>query len=160
MFDISAASKSAAKFDPEDLKALNRDFLREMPFSEARDRLSAFGILGDQAEPFWLAVRGNLDRLSEAAGWWRILQQGPEAAPQLSEEDAEYVRGAFDMLPPEPWTRETFKVWIDGLKEKTERKGKMLYEPLRLALTGLPSGPELADLLPLLGPAGIQARRP
>jgi glutamyl-tRNA synthetase len=159
-FDISAASKSAAKFDPEDLKALNRDFLRGMPFSEARDRLSAFGILGDRAEPFWQAIRGNLDRLSEAAMWWRIVQHGPQKAPDLSMEDVEYVRGAFDMLPPEPWNRDTFKAWTDAVKEKTQRKGKMLYEPLRLALTGLPSGPELADLLPLLGPAGIQARRP
>lgn len=159
-FDIGATSKSAAKFDPEDLNALNRDLLREMPFSEARDRLAAFGIIGDQAEPFWLAVRGNLDKLTDATNWWRIVHQGPDVLPDLPEADREYVRKAFDLLPPEPWNRETWKAWTDAVKEKTHRKGKLLYAPLRLALTGLESGPELADLLPLLGPAGTQARRP
>ncbi|MEP9388292.1 glutamate--tRNA ligase [Mesorhizobium sp. KR9-304] len=159
-FDLATASKSAAKFDPEDLNALNRDLLRQMPFSEARDRLSAWGILGDQAEPFWLAVRGNLDRLADATVWWRIVKQGPEAAPELSEDDTEYVRKAFDMLPPEPWDGGTFKVWIDEVKEQTGRKGKMLFAPIRLVLTGQDSGPELADLLPLLGREGIRARRP
>jgi glutamyl-tRNA synthetase len=159
-FDIGATSKSAAKFDPEDLNALNRDLLRQMPFSEARDRLAAFGVMGDQAEPFWLAVRGNLDKLADVTNWWRILLHGPDVLPDLSEKDREYVRSAFDMLPPEPWTGDTFKPWMDEVKEKTRRKGKMLYAPLRLAITGLESGPELADLLPLLGQAGIQARRP
>lgn len=159
-FDLATASKSAAKFDPEDLKTLNRDLLRQMPFSESRDRLSALGVLGDKAEEFWLAVRGNLEKLADAADWWRIVEQGPETPPALSDEDIAFVRDAFDMLPPEPWDHDTFKAWMGAVKEKSGRKGKPLYEPIRLALTGLASGPELADLLPLLGPAGTQARRP
>jgi glutamyl-tRNA synthetase len=159
-FDLATASKSAAKFDPDDLKTLNRDLLRQMPFSESRDRLSALGVLGDKAEAFWLAVRGNLEKLADAADWWRIVEQGPETPATLSDEDIAFVRDAFDMLPPEPWDHDTFKAWMGTVKEKSGRKGKPLYEPIRLALTGLASGPELADLLPLLGPAGIQARRP
>ncbi len=159
-FDISDASKSAAKFDPEDLKTLNRDLLRQMPFSEARDRLAVFDIFDDDAEAFWLAVRGNLGTLADAAVWWRIVRQGLDTPPDLSHDDKDYVRTAFDMLPPEPWDHGTFKSWVNAVKDKTERKGKALYGPLRLALTGLASGPELADLLPLLGPEGIQARRP
>lgn len=160
LFDISTASKSAAKFDPDDLNTLNRDFLREMPFAEARDRLAALAVFGDRAEDFWVAVRGNLDKLSDAADWWRILSQGPETPPELSDADKDYVRKAFDMLPKGPWDRDTFKAWMDGVKEETKRKGKALFAPIRLALTGLHSGPELADLLPLLGPEGVQARRP
>jgi glutamyl-tRNA synthetase len=159
-FDLAATSKSAAKFDPEDLKTLNRDLLRQMPFSESRDRLSALGVLGDKAEAFWIAVRGNLEKLADAADWWRIIGQGPDTPAELSDEDVAFVRDAFDMLPPEPWDHDTFKTWMGAVKEKSGRKGKPLYEPIRLALTGLASGPELADLLPLLGPAGIQARRP
>lgn len=160
MFDIAATSKSAAKFDPEDLKVLNHDLLRQMPFPEAQNRLAAHDIVGDQAEDFWLAVRGNLDRLTDATEWWRIVREGPATPPELSENDREYVQKAFDLLPPEPWDRNTFKNWIEDVKRKTRRKGKMLYAPLRLALTGVQSGPELADLLPLLGLEGIQARRP
>src|SRR5690606_14134514 len=63
-FDPAATSKSAAKFDPDELLVLNRVLLHNMPFSEARDRLILHGVSGDRAEPFWLAVRGNLDRLA------------------------------------------------------------------------------------------------
>src|SRR5690606_5046161 len=109
------------------------------------DRLSALGVLGDKAEAFWLAVRGNLEKLADAADWWRIVGQGPETPVVLSDEDAAFVRDAFDMLPPEPWDHDTFKAWMGAVKEKSGRKGKPLYEPIRLALTGLASGPELAD---------------
>lgn len=160
LFNIDNTSKSAAKFDPEDLKTMNRDLLRQMPFSEVRDRLSALGIVGEQAEPFWMAVCGNLDRLADSADWWRIVQQGPDMPAELSQGDADYIRDAFAMLPAEPWDRNTFKAWMETVKQKTGRKGKALYAPVRLVLTGLSSGPELADLLPLLGPEGIEARRP
>ncbi len=63
-FELEATSKSAAKFDPADLVSLNRALVLQMPFSEARDRLAALGVSGDQAEPFWNAVRGNLEKLA------------------------------------------------------------------------------------------------
>ena len=159
-FELSATSKSAAKFDPADLVVLNRALLLQMPFADARDRLAALGVSGDQAEPFWNAVRGNVEKLPDAVNWWRIVRQGPDQQPEMSVKDKEFVRKALDMLPPEPWDRGTWKIWTDEVKEKTRRKGRMLFMPLRLALTGLESGPELADLLPLLGREGTLARRP
>jgi glutamyl-tRNA synthetase len=131
-----------------------------MPFSDVQDRLSALGVSGDRAEPFWLAVRGNIEKLPEALLWWRIVNQGPQESVDLSEEDRSFVGEAFDVLPPEPWDRSTWKTWTNAVKEVTGRKGKALFMPLRLALTGLESGPELADLLPLLGLEGTLARRP
>ncbi len=159
-FDLATTSKSASKFDPEELIVLNRALLHNMPYSQARDRLSALGISGEQAEPFWLAVRGNLDKLADAAGWWRILRQGPDQPVELAGEDADFVSQALDLLPEEPWDRSTWKDWTGAVKEATGRKGKSLFMPLRLALTGRASGPELADLLPLLGREGTLARRP
>ena len=44
------------------------------------------------------------------------------------------------------------------MKAATGRKGKPLFMPLRLALTGLDHGPELADLLPLMGRERVLAR--
>lgn len=159
-FEISAASKGASKFDPAELLVLNKALLHEMPFAEAAPRLAALGVEGPKAEAFWVAVRGNIERLADAAGWWRIVRDGPAQRPELSPDDLAFVRAAFDELPPEPWDRDTWKIWTDQLKERTGRKGRALFLPLRLALTGLSSGPELADLLPLLGREGISARRP
>jgi glutamyl-tRNA synthetase len=159
-FDLAATSRSASKFDPADLVALNRTLLHGAAFEDVAEQLAAMGIDGPKAEPFWLAVRGNLDRLLDAAGWWRMIVDGPADAPAFSDEDRDFLRGAFDTLPPEPWDGSTFRIWMDQVKAASGRKGKALFMPVRLALTGLPSGPELADLLPLLGPAGTRARRP
>ncbi len=160
IFDPAATSKSASKFDPADLDALNRALIHAMPYAQAKDRLTALGIEGDRAEEFWLAVRGNLSRVSDASLWWKIIKDGPAADEQLAEEDRDFVRAAFDLLPPEPWNRDTWKQWTDAVKAQSGRKGKPLFMPLRVALTGLTSGPELADLLPLLGQEGTLARRP
>jgi glutamyl-tRNA synthetase len=159
-FDPAATSRSASKFDPDELKVLNRALLHGMEFMEAEPRLAALGIDDLNAEPFWLAVRGNLDIFAEAAGWWRIVRDGPGEKPELAAEDIEFVQAAFDLLPPEPWDHSTFRLWADRVKEATGRKGRALFAPLRLALTGLSSGPELADLLPLMGREGTLARRP
>ena len=159
-FDLAATSRSASKFDPADLIALNRTLLHGASFADVADRLATQGIDGAKAEPFWLAVRGNLDRLSDAIAWWRIVVDGPAEPSAFSDEDRDFLRAAFDALPPEPWDGTTFKQWMDQVKESSGRKGKVLFMPVRLALTGLPSGPELADLLPLLGLEGTRARRP
>ncbi len=159
-FEPAATSKSASKFDPAELLVLNRALLHSMPFEDARPRLRTLGIDGDRAEAFWLAVRGNLDTLADAALWWRIINEAPEKTEALPTDDRDFVRQAFDLLPEEPWDRATWKTWTDRVKEKTDRKGRALFMPLRLALTGLPSGPELADLLPLLGRERALARRP
>jgi glutamyl-tRNA synthetase len=159
-FELAGTSKSASKFDPAELTVLNRVLIHHMPFDEAKSRLLALGVPENRAEALWLAVRGNLDTVADAARWWRVVASGPESPPDLSDEDRAFVRDAYDFLPPEPWDRDTWKAWTDRVKEATGRKGRALYMPLRLALTGLASGPELSDLLPLLGRERTLGRRP
>lgn len=159
-FDPAQTSKSAAKFDPAELTVLNRSLLHKMPFEQARERLAALAISGEKAENFWLAVRGNIDTLADASSWWKMIKDGPAERPEFSEEERVFLHQAFDLLPEEPWDRSTWKAWTDAVREATGRKGKALFMPIRLALTGLGSGPELADLLPLLGREGTLARRP
>ena len=92
-------------------------------------------------------MRGNLSTLEEAARWWGIV--AGEVSP-LSE-DTELTTRAAEVLPAEPWDDTTWDVWIAALKAATGRKGRALFHPLRLALTGLEDGPELKVLLPLIG---------
>ena len=159
-FDPASASKSNAKFDPADLDTLNAALVHDMAYADARARLARLGIDGDLAEPFWNAVRGNIARLNEAADWWRIVTQGPSADAVLDEGDVEFARSAFDLLPEGPFGQGSWKEWTDAVKVASGRKGRALFMPLRIALTGRQSGPELADLLPLLGREGTLARRP
>ncbi|WP_043061857.1 glutamate--tRNA ligase [Brucella anthropi] len=159
-FDLASISKSSAKFDPAELDTLNRALLHEIPFSEAQPRLAAMGICGEKAEPFWQAVRGNLDRFKDAVHWWSIVDGDLPETPDLSEEDRVFLEEAFALLPPTPWDHQTWKVWTEAVKAATGRKGKNLFMPLRLALTGQAHGPELADLLVLIGPERTLTRRP
>ena len=159
-FDLASISKSSAKFDPADLDALNRDLLHHMPFDKAAPRLTALGISGDKAEPFWMVVRGNLDRFNDVKQWWTVIEEGLPEQPELSDEDREFVRQAFTLLPPAPWDGQTWKIWTEAVKNATGRKGKTLFMPLRMALTGQPHGPELAEMLVLIGPEQVAARRP
>ena len=55
------------------------------------------------------------------------------------------------LLPPEPWNEETWGAWTKAVAAETGAKGRGLFHPLRLALTGLEHGPELKKLLPLIG---------
>jgi len=159
-FDLASISKSSAKFDPAELDTLNRVLLHEMPFSEAEPRLAALGISGDKAEPFWLAVRGNLNRFKDSAHWWSIVDGELPETPAFSDEDRVFLREAFSLLPPAPWDHQTWKIWTEAVKAATGRKGKNLFMPMRLALTGQAHGPELADLLVLIGLERTLSRRP
>lgn len=158
-FDLASITKSAAKFDPAELDTLNRSLLHEMSFESAKPRLEALGISGEKTEAFWLAVRGNLDRFKDAQHWWQVVSGDLPEVAELSDEDRAFVQEAFMLLPDGPWDRDTWKQWVDAAKAKSGRKGKGLFMPLRLALTGQAHGPELADLLVLIGPEKVQSRK-
>lgn len=149
LVDLAHISRAPARFDPQELDGLNARLIHAMPYAEAADRLAALGVPAALAEPFWLAVRANLGRVAEATAWWRVVA-GP-VEPVRAEADLEVTEAAAATLPPEPWGPETWKAWTGAIRERTGRKGKALFMPLRLALTGLDHGPDLAGLLPLIG---------
>jgi glutamyl-tRNA synthetase len=152
LVDLARLSHGSAKFDEAELEALNAKLLHGFSFGAVQPRLRALGIEGGEA--FWLAVRGNLERLADAVTWWRVVE-GP-IDPII--EDHAFTATAADLLPPEPWTALTWKAWTDALKAATGKSGRSLYMPLRLALTAHEHGPELAALLPLIGGARATAR--
>jgi len=150
-FDFSKFSRSTPKFDPDELLRLNSKILHDTPFSAVKDRLTD---IPEIDEGFWNAVRPNLERLSDVREWWRVAN-GP-VSPVI--EDAAFAEMAASLLPAAPWDQDTFKIWTGAVKERTGRKGKDLFMPLRQALTGMDHGPELPVLLPLLGPEKVKER--
>ncbi|MCE2510889.1 MAG: glutamate--tRNA ligase [Alphaproteobacteria bacterium] len=152
-FDLRKFARATPKFDPDELASVNAKLLHELPFSEVVERLRAIG-LDHVDEGFWLAVRENLARLSDALGWWRVCHA--EIAPVV--EDADFARKAAALLPEGEWGADTWQAWTDEVKKATGRKGKALYHPLRLALTGCERGPELQNLLPMIGRKRAVAR--
>lgn len=142
-FDLGKLSRAPAKFDEAELNHLNAKLLHHLPWEAVRDRLQ-FG-----SEAFWLAIRGNIEKLLDSKTWFDIVTN--RINPVVSGEDRAFVTDARALLPQSPWDGTTWKIWTDAVKAATGRKGKPLFMPLRLALTGLDHGPELAQLLPLIG---------
>lgn len=152
LFALDKISMAPARFDVDELKALNARLLHKLPYEAVADRLKALGLKG--GAEFWTAVRGNLSVLNDAEQWWGIIA----GTVSPVSEDKELTAQAAVLLPPEPWDDTTWDVWIAALKAATGRKGRALFHPLRLALTGLEDGPELKVLLPLLGRAKAEGR--
>jgi glutamyl-tRNA synthetase len=144
-FEITALPAQPLCFEAAEMLALNRRVLCETGFAAVSDRLPS-----GATEAFWLAVRGDLDLLSEARGWWDVVA-GTIVPPEIAERDL--LMTALELLPPEPWHGGVWHDWTSALARVTGRRDDALAEPLRLALTGEERGPELGDLLPLIGRA-------
>lgn len=144
-FDFAHLGRAPARFDEDELAALNARMLHVAPFMRVADRLPA-----SMGEAAWLAVRGNLSRVAEAEDWWRVIE-GPVAAPSLDDEDRVYLAHATAAAQRLDWTADPWAQLTAALKATTGRKGKPLFLPLRRALTGRDDGPGMAELLPLIG---------
>jgi glutamyl-tRNA synthetase len=143
-FDLGRFGRAPARFDTSLLDDLNPKVLHATDFAAVLDRLDGVD------EALWLAIRGNLTRLAEARDWVTVCN-GP-LAPVIEEPD--YLARAADLLPDSM----NWQEWTGRLKAETGRKGRALFRPLRLALTGREHGPEMAQLLPLIGRDKAEAR--
>ena len=150
-FDLATFGRAPARFDPADLAALSARTLHILPFSAVQPRLPAA-----MTEAGWVAVRGNLATLAEAADWQAVIA-GPVAAV-AEPEDREFLVLAADRLAGLDWDGDIWARWVGVLKAESGRKGRGLFHPLRQALTGRDNGPEMATLLPLIGRAAALER--
>lgn len=158
VFDLADVSRSSAKFDPQELRPLNAKLVHALSYADVAARLSGLGILDAYpgGEAFWLAVRENCETVADAARWWRAVT-APQSLP-VTEEDRAFLVEAAELLPPEPYDETTWGAWTGALKERTGRKGRGLFLPLRKALTGEEHGPDMKALLPLIGRRNSAAR--
>lgn len=150
--DFSKISMAPGRFDVAELKALNSKLLHTLDYAAVRERLHALSIEG--REDFWNAVRGNLETFADAEIWWNVVAGDIE--PVI--EDSKLTVAAAAVLPEAPWSENTWSEWTNAVKARTGAKGRALFHPLRLALTGREAGPELKFLLPLMGRDRVLAR--
>ncbi len=147
-FDLAQFGAAPTKFDAADLDPLTASHLQSLPYAAVAGEIAALGVPDAEAERFWRVVRENVGRRAEMAEWWRLMTEG--ARPDIPEEDRGFVAEALALLPDAPWGDGAWGEWTAAVKDATGRKGRGLYMPLRLAMTGRTSGPEMADLMPLL----------
>ncbi|MGE0661332.1 MAG: glutamate--tRNA ligase [Reyranellaceae bacterium] len=151
-FDLTHIARASPRFSLEELSGLNARTLHRMDYAAVADRLQAHA--PGAGEAFWLAVRANLQTLADAGEWWGVVN-GP-VEPVI--EDAAFCAAAADLLPPDPLSEASWRSWTSSVSAATGRKGRALFHPLRLALTARERGPEMQNLLPLIGRARAEAR--
>jgi glutamyl-tRNA synthetase len=145
-FSLSKVSRAPARFDPEELKRVNAQVLHHMPYDQAKQRLGQVG--ADLGEAFWNAVRQNLTTFSDVTMWSGVVQG--TVSPVIS--DPGFAQAARAVLPQGPYGSESWSGFVEAVKSSTGAKGKALFMPLRLALTGQEHGPDMATLFALIGP--------
>jgi glutamyl-tRNA synthetase len=143
-FDFASFGRAPARFDLTELEGLNARIVHQLAFARVRDRLPA-----GMAEADWHAIRPNLKIVAEAGDWWDILHGHVEQP--AADEDRAFLAAAAEAAESLDWAESPWAGLVARLKETTGRAGKPLFHPLRRALTGRDSGPEMAALLPLIG---------
>ena len=143
-FAFSKMGRSPARYDTADLDRLNAQALHAMTYATVRPRLEALGC--DLGEDFWNAVRPNLSKLADVVEMARIVRGS--IVPVI--EDAAFAEAALKLLP-ETIDADAWRVWTEAVKVETGTKGKTLFMPLRLILTGQTHGPDMAAMIVLMG---------
>ena len=145
-FEITSLGRAPARYSNDQLYKLNSELLSNYDFEKI------ISLLGDNKgsfnREFWDCIKHNISNISEVFEWIRVIDEPINIDTDI---EYEYLNVAQDLLPNEPWNIETWDQWILKIKEKTERKGKDLFMPIRLALTGKTKGPELNKLILLMG---------
>ena len=145
-FEITSLGRAPARYSNNQLHKLNSELLSNYDFEKI------ISLLGDNKgsfnRDFWDCIKHNISNISEVFEWIRVIDEPINIDIDI---EYEYLNVAQDLLPNEPWNIETWDQWILKIKEKTERKGKDLFMPIRLALTGKTKGPELNKLILLMG---------
>ena len=144
-FEINSITTSSPKFSINVLKLLNKEILQSYEFSEIKEKFDNLNIKLVSKE-FWNFVKNNIYFFSDTIDWWKIVHSNEIYLNNYKN----YLKEAASLLPPEPYNINTWEEWTTKIKEKTGKKGKDLFMPLRIALTGKEKGPELKYLIPLL----------
>jgi glutamyl-tRNA synthetase/nondiscriminating glutamyl-tRNA synthetase len=165
-FDLSHVSHSAAVFDVPKLAWVNRHYMKEAaPERLARESLRYFRAAGfvvretDAAagyvESLLPMAVGSVDRLEEIPDRVRFLfawDAGQAADLVRAESDGTRAVEAFAVAAAQagPLDRESFRAAAARVREQTGLKGRALFHPIRVALTGADSGPELDLAVPAI----------
>jgi glutamyl-tRNA synthetase len=152
-FDINSFSLSPTNYSFEELERINQKIVSHYDFNDIKEKLIEFGCT-DIDEEFWLAIRGNIHNLKEAFTWWKICNK----PTSLIRQDPDFLLHASNLFPEGKIDEHTWSNWTKLVANETGKKGKELFMPLRLALTGLDHGPELQKLLPLMSREDILNR--
>jgi glutamyl-tRNA synthetase len=143
-FDIKKFGLAPTLYDVVDIFRLNTKALHGLSYEAVKNKIPT-----EIPEKFWDKIKGNIESLNDVEKWWIICTQNFSVS--FSDEDKAFLNEAAKLLPEGEITSQTWDIWINEIKAKTGRKGKQLFMPIRLALTGVEHGPEMKEILEFIG---------
>src|SRR6476646_8966739 len=144
-FDFATFGRAPAHFDPHEVELVNARLLHKLGHAAVVHHLPA-----GASEEDWLLLRPNLERLADFPGWFEVIA-GDIEPPELGHDERLLVKDAAAVAERLDWSAEPWRALTDELKRTSGKKGRELFHPLRLALTGRESGPEMAGLVGRMG---------
>jgi glutamyl-tRNA synthetase len=162
-FDPAHLGRASAHFDVSPLRVWQKESVKHMSGEQVAQWLAAqlpADLPDATRSAFIAAVRPNVVLPEDVREWREIVFGGMPgiAAPEQAVIDAagkSFFAAAAQAAGTHPGD---FKALAGATSTITGRKGKALYQPLRIALTGLTHGPELASLLRAMPDGTAQAR--
>ena len=177
-FELTSVAHSAGVFDEDKLAWVNRHYLKtadparlvELALPFLREHAMVMGEPADSAREWLLgivpALASSLDRLSQLPERMHTVFFY-DAGKTLARDD---IRREFEesgprdvvaalaqelQASPRLLDRETFRAAAARVKDRTGQKGRALFHPIRVVLTGEPEGPELDLLVPAIDRATV-----
>lgn len=153
-FDIDAFGHSnSIVLDEGQLWKHNFSLLKTLPFVNVQDILAQRMMLTESAWNLWKDTVDSIDTLQ--ASIEKLSQENGTVS--FSSDEARVLQAALENLP-NPLDSEAWEIWIQAIQRQTGLKGRAIYHPMRLALSGQDKGPLLRDLVLFLGYETVQRR--
>lgn len=172
LFRLDRVSRSSAIFDWDKLNFINNTYLRQLNDEEylkaVSDAVNQGGhdLGSNEIKGVVLALRPNVKSPSDLPTWIKLLLEEPklkgEEADQVfsAKETAKVYPALLEGLAPlsDPISLSQAEALLEEVKKKSKVKGRKLFMPIRIALTGHTEGPELTQLFQCLGKQRIEQR--
>jgi len=157
-FTAEHLSTSAVRWQDDELWRWHTRLLHALPVDDWLVRLQHVVPAADAG--FAALVQGNLQRIGDALHYARLLDvqvvpddDAMDVARQVGDAFYAAAIGAWEQHAADGW-----KAWADAVKQATGAKGRELFMPLRVALSGATHGPEMSGVVAYLGSGGVRAR--
>lgn len=173
IFDPSRISKSSSQFDVKKLNWYNAHYIKKLPFDEYLSLVIPFlrssYDLSDKSDE-WISHLAGIYQNHISYGKQIVdevklffsdsLELSSECKEFMSDDRVPVVISAFkdEINSISDWSVSSISDAINNTKEKTGIKGKMLYMPIRIKVSGIMHGPELADTIYLIGKDSVLSR--
>lgn len=157
-FDLNSISSSAAKHDKSHLLHWQKEYILSLePEALLKELIPYIGDNRDNDMEFTKLVQPNIVLLKDVHPWVDSLYEYKFSLENNEKDMIKEAGEEFFKVAADEYDKE-YSDFIKAMQERLGVKGKKLFMPVRLALTGMRHGPQLDDIFRFLGKDEIKRR--